>query len=304
MEQTACLTRGDSYCEVVAARALTTALTTMHADLTPLRLDPSCSNRSNWATELPRDLGAERLDAPAAARGWHLRCRHPALRVWRPEAGHEVAWVTTTGQVQIRVDLAVPEARRRVAAPRPLGGFEDPARGGFRPCRMIARSTPPSSSTVPARAAFPPCRWDPGAWSARRSRTTASSSPWAAAAWGWVVRAEDLKLKRHVALKFLPPEVGHHRESKGALRAGGPRRLGPLDHPNICTIYGIDETPDGHLFLAMACYEGESLKEKDRARSPAGARGGRPGAADRPPGWRSRTRAASSTATSSRPTSG
>ncbi len=35
-----------------------------------------------------------------------------------------------------------------------------------------------------------------------------------------------------------------------------------LDHPNICNIYEIDETKDGQLFIAMACYEGETLKQK------------------------------------------
>jgi len=35
-----------------------------------------------------------------------------------------------------------------------------------------------------------------------------------------------------------------------------------LEHPNICTIFGIDETPDGRVFVAMSFYEGETLKQR------------------------------------------
>ena len=38
--------------------------------------------------------------------------------------------------------------------------------------------------------------------------------------------------------------------------------IAALDHPNICTVYEIDETEDGELFLAMACYDGGTLKQR------------------------------------------
>ena len=77
---------------------------------------------------------------------------------------------------------------------------------------------------------------------------------------GEVWKAEDLKLGRHVALKFLAshlvadPEV-HKRFEREA------RAAAALDHPNICTIHEIDEA-DGHIFLAMSLLEGESLDKK------------------------------------------
>ena len=78
---------------------------------------------------------------------------------------------------------------------------------------------------------------------------------------GVVYGAEDTKLGRTVALKFLPPELTRDEEAKQrfALEA---RTASGLDHPNICTIHEIDQTPDGQMFLAMAKYDGETLKER------------------------------------------
>jgi Tol biopolymer transport system component/tRNA A-37 threonylcarbamoyl transferase component Bud32 len=78
---------------------------------------------------------------------------------------------------------------------------------------------------------------------------------------GVVYRAEDIKLKRTVALKFLPPELTRDPEAKKRFIREA-QAASALDHPNICTIYEINETDDGQLFIAMAGYEGETLKEK------------------------------------------
>lgn len=75
---------------------------------------------------------------------------------------------------------------------------------------------------------------------------------------GVVYRAEDTKLHRTVALKFLPPEMTRDEESKQRFVQEA-RTASGLDHPNICTIHEIDETDDGHLFIVMALYEGETL---------------------------------------------
>ena len=78
---------------------------------------------------------------------------------------------------------------------------------------------------------------------------------------GVVYKAEDTKLKRIVALKFLPSELTRDTEAKKRFIQEA-RAASALDHTNVCTIYEIDETNDGRTFIAMAYYEGENLKDK------------------------------------------
>ncbi|MBD3341875.1 MAG: protein kinase [Candidatus Lokiarchaeota archaeon] len=78
---------------------------------------------------------------------------------------------------------------------------------------------------------------------------------------GIVYKAEDLKLKRCVALKFIPPALSPDSKAKRRFIHEA-QTASALDHPNICTIYEIDETEDGRIFIAMAYYDGVPLKEK------------------------------------------
>lgn len=77
---------------------------------------------------------------------------------------------------------------------------------------------------------------------------------------GVVYKAEDTALKRTVALKFLPPDLTRDEEAKERLIHEA-QAASALDHPNICNVREISQTDDGQLFIAMAYYEGETLKK-------------------------------------------
>jgi len=78
---------------------------------------------------------------------------------------------------------------------------------------------------------------------------------------GVVYKAEDLKLLRPVALKFLPPKLTGDPVAKDRF-INEARAASALQHDNILAIHDIDETSDGDLFIVMDYYPGESLKEK------------------------------------------
>jgi serine/threonine-protein kinase len=78
---------------------------------------------------------------------------------------------------------------------------------------------------------------------------------------GVVYKAEDTKLKRMVALKFLPLHVSLDNEVKERFMHEA-QTASALDHNNICTIHEIGESEDGQMYMAMALYEGETLQDK------------------------------------------
>ncbi len=78
---------------------------------------------------------------------------------------------------------------------------------------------------------------------------------------GIIYKAEDTRLGRTVALKFLPPELTRDPVAKARFSQEA-RAASALDHPNICTIYDVGETAEAALFLSMPCYEGETLRDR------------------------------------------
>ena len=78
---------------------------------------------------------------------------------------------------------------------------------------------------------------------------------------GVVYTALDPRLDRQVAIKLLTPDLTRDETAKQRFLQEA-QAASALDHPNICTIHEINETDDGQLYLVMAYYEGETLKER------------------------------------------
>jgi predicted ATPase/serine/threonine protein kinase len=77
---------------------------------------------------------------------------------------------------------------------------------------------------------------------------------------GVVYKAEDTRLKRTVALKFLPPGLTRDKKAKERFIQEA-QAAAALEHPNICTVFEVEETED-QTFIAMSFVKGQSLKNK------------------------------------------
>jgi serine/threonine-protein kinase len=78
---------------------------------------------------------------------------------------------------------------------------------------------------------------------------------------GIVHKAQDLKLDRFVALKFLPSHLTTSEDEKQRFIQEA-KAASAFQHNNICTIHEIDETDNNQIFICMDYYEGETLDKK------------------------------------------
>ncbi len=78
---------------------------------------------------------------------------------------------------------------------------------------------------------------------------------------GVVYKAEDTRLERHVAIKFLPSSLSSDSNAKKRFIREA-KAASALNHANIAVVHEIDETPDGQMFMVMAYYEGRTLKDR------------------------------------------
>ena len=117
----------------------------------------------------------------------------------------------------------------------------------------------PESASAPGEQQGEPSRPDPYGLCGQTVAHYAIQDVLGGGGMGVVYRAEDTRLRRTVALKFLPPRLALEARAKARFMTEA-QAASALDHPNICTVHEIGETSAGQPFIAMAYYPGASLR--------------------------------------------
>jgi serine/threonine protein kinase/tetratricopeptide (TPR) repeat protein len=132
---------------------------------------------------------------------------------------------------------------------------------GSRHCRMCASLLPLPDETLDGRyprTLIPAQEFTPGVVIGRKYRLIEKLG---AGGMGVVYKAQDLLLKRSVALKFLPAWLEPDEEARRRFIQEA-QTASILEYPNICTIHEIGEAENGQTYIAMAYYTGETLEKK------------------------------------------
>jgi Tol biopolymer transport system component len=120
-------------------------------------------------------------------------------------------------------------------------------------------ATVPQRSFAPATEAAGPPSGSPGGAGAEEGLRYRILGPLGEGGMGVVYRAEDTRLGRTVAVKTVPAALTANPRAKQRF-LNEARAASALDHPNVCTVYDIEEA--GQVYLTMPCYDGETLKSR------------------------------------------
>ena len=155
-------------------------------------------------------------------------------------------WSATTFiEFNVGIDSAIRNIRQALGDSAESPRFvETVPREGYRFIATVKRSEPPKTKRSPERV----------------SRYSLDDKL-GEGAMGVVYRATDDRLQRPVALKFISSQADASGEAQARFQREA-RAAAQLSHPNICTVYEIDETADGQAFIAMELMEGETLEER------------------------------------------
>src|SRR5690349_10178098 len=176
-------------------------------------------------------------------------------------------------EIQIRfaelVELDVPRRNARLA----LLASSDPELHRALESLLQADATA-NAQLAPLDTAFLPqtgVQPDPLGLTGRTISHFSLGEPLGSGGMGVVYRADDTRLHRVVALKFLLPHYNLDTSAKARFLREA-HAAAALDHPNLCTIHEIGTSEEGWLFLAMALYPGETLRARLSRDGPVGVR--------------------------------